>query len=236
MKVFLLSHYSDICCIQESKLSLVDPSIWRLVGGSRLSHFAYTLALGSAGGMIVGWNNNVVEGLIIHQGTFCLSIEFKNRANNFRWVCTTMYGPNARHLKLDFWQEIKNCKPETGVPWVICGDFNSIFSPTDKSSGSPNLEVIRQAQSLLRDLLLLKPPSFGKKFTWTNGQANPIWVKVDHYIVNHAWLNLFPKTIQNCLSRFGSDHVPIRLELGVHFPTPRIFRFEKTLCLVEHFP
>lgn len=145
VKDFLQLHYADICCIQESKLSTVDPTIWRLVGGSCLDLFSYTPALGTAAGMIVGWNNSLVEGTITHQGIFCLSIEFRNRSNNVLWVYTSVYGPNARHLKKDLRNKLRNCRPELGVPWVICDDFNSIFTHLDKLSGIPNHEDIRLA-------------------------------------------------------------------------------------------
>lgn len=82
----------------------------------------------------------------------------------------------------------------------------------------------------------MEPSSFGKRFTWTNGQVNLIWVKLDHFLVNSDWSALYPCVIQNCLSHLGLDHVPIRLEFGDHSPTTRLFRFEQTLCSVDHFP
>lgn len=173
---------------------MIDPSIWRSVGGSRLDHYLYSPALGSEGGMIIGWNSSLHVGVLKFQGIYCLSVEFRCKTNNVRWVCTTVYGPNLHHLKPDFWNEIRLCYPGDGIPWVICGDFNSIFSHMDKSNGCPNLSDIALAQSFLRDLHLLESPAFGKRFTWTNGQANPIWVKLDRFLVNLEWCSLFPKT------------------------------------------
>ncbi|XP_039141329.1 uncharacterized protein LOC120278666 [Dioscorea cayenensis subsp. rotundata] len=159
-------------------------TLWRSIGGSRLEHFAFLPALGSAGGIIVGWNNLLFEGNVLH---------------------------------------------------VICEDFNSIFAPSDKSSGVANREDIRLAQAFLSDLHLLEPPSIGKRFTWTNGQSALIWVKLDRFLVNAHWITLFPKVLQNSLPRLGSDHVPIRLEVGFHLPIPRAFRFEQAWCLSENF-
>lgn len=73
------------------------------------------------------------------------------------------------------------------LPWVICGDFNAIFNLEDKSNGNPNIEDIRCAQTLLRDLNLLEPPLVGRKFTWTNGQSDSIWVRLDIFLVNQRW-------------------------------------------------
>lgn len=53
VKDFLNLHYADVCCLQESKLECVSQALWREVGGSRLDHFAFVLALGIVGGIIV---------------------------------------------------------------------------------------------------------------------------------------------------------------------------------------
>lgn len=103
------------------------------------------------------------------------------REFNSSWVCTSVYGPNLRHLKKLFWDEIRAC--HTDFPWVICGDFNAIFSIEDKISGVPNLGDVQCAQALLSDLNLLEPPLSSRKFTWTKGQIEPAWVSLDHFLV-----------------------------------------------------
>lgn len=162
---FLLLHHVDICCIQESNLILVDNSIWRSIGGARLDHYSYTHSLGSAGGIIITWNSSLYEGHMIHQGIFYLSIKLKFKASGARWICTSVYGPNAQHLKSMLWEEIRSWQPGIGISWVICGDFNSIFSPWDKLIVFPNMEDIRMAQLLVNDLNLIEPPPFGKRIT-----------------------------------------------------------------------
>ncbi|XP_039136364.1 uncharacterized protein LOC120273726 [Dioscorea cayenensis subsp. rotundata] len=109
------------------------------------------------------------------------------------------------------------------------------FSLEDKRVGNPNLADIRDASSLLHDLCLHEPPAFGRRFTWTNGQDNPIWVKLDRFLVNRSCVDRFPRLIQNCLPRLGSDHVPIRLEVGMHCAKPRLFCFENVWSTVVGF-
>lgn len=209
VKDFLQLHHADICCLKESKLSTIEPATWRSIGGPRLDKFCFVPAVGSAGGIIIGWNNILFEGKLKSKGRFSLTLEFTNKMTRDIWVCTTVYGPNSKQLKRHFWEEIRHSSSHPSLPWVICGDFNSIFDPADKSNGSYHREDIRLAQNLIMDLQLLEPPSFGKHFTWTNGQADPIWVKLDHFLVNSKWIEWFPRVLQNCLPRLGSDHVPI---------------------------
>lgn len=86
------------------------------------------------------------------------------------------------------------------------------FRMEDKNIGPPNLDDIRKANAFLHNLKLQEPPVVGRRFSWTNGQAEPIWVKLDRFIVNSDCASMFPKMIHNSLPRLGSDHVPIRLE------------------------
>lgn len=45
----------------------------------------------------------------------------------------------------------------------------------------------------------------------------------------------FPRGIQTCLSRLGSDHVLICLEVGKHVSRPRPFRFELAWYMADRF-
>lgn len=68
-----------------------------------------------------------------------------------------------------------------------------------------------------------------------NGQVDLIWVKLDRFFVNSPWSERFPRMLQNSLPRLGSDHVPIRLEVGGHWSMPRPFRFELVWFMAEGF-
>lgn len=74
---------------------------------------------------------------------------------------------------------------------MICGDSNAIFSLEDKPSEAPNLEDLRNTNCFVHDLGLLDPPFVGRRFSWTNGQVDLIWVMLDRFLVNSAWLIAF---------------------------------------------
>lgn len=57
VKGFLNLHFADVCCLQESNLEMISSALWHEIGGSRLDHFEFLSAKGSAGGIIVGWNS-----------------------------------------------------------------------------------------------------------------------------------------------------------------------------------
>lgn len=138
-------------------------------GGTHLDNFCCIPLEGASGGLIIGWRSSSFERKLIHLGKYCSIVEFTNQPDQFSWLCTIVYGPNKRHLKPDSWNEIRISNDARQLPWIICGDFNVIFSLNDKSLDNPNLEDISNAQKLIRDLNLIEPPLRGRKFTWTNG-------------------------------------------------------------------
>lgn len=185
--------------------------------------------------IVIGWNSAILTGKPVWSGTFTLSVEFFAKNVNLTWRCTTVYGPNAKSLKNAFWEELRASVGPPGMPWIIYGDFNATFNLEDKNGGPHNLEDIRQANLFLHDLQLQEPPPVGRRFSWTNGQAEPIWVKLDRFIVSGECATFFPKMTQKSLPQLGSDHVPIRLELGFHSFNPRPFRYELAWITVEGF-
>lgn len=139
VKDFLNLHHSDVCCLQESKLDGISQATWREIGGCRIDHFACVPAVGSAGGIIIGWNSSVLSGRVLSVGEFCLTIEFSYKVAPLTWICTSVYGPVARPRKLAFWEELRACVGPPSVPSIVCGDFNAIFVLSDKVTGLPNL-------------------------------------------------------------------------------------------------
>ncbi|KAH7685642.1 DNase I-like protein [Dioscorea alata] len=235
VKDLLSLHLADVCCLQESKLEVISSAMWREIGGSRLNQLFYCPARGSAGGIVIGWNDTILKGDLVKVGEFSLTVDFCSSYDHTRWRCTSVYGPTVRSQKLDFWTELRTCVADPSVPWLICGDFNSIFAVGDKSSGTPNLEDIRQAGNFMNEFGLHEPCSSGKHFTWTNGQATLLWVKLDRFLVNSDFAECFPRLTQNSLPRLGSDHVLIRLGVGHHALPRRQFRFELVWFTADGF-
>lgn len=60
-------------------------------------------------------------------------------------------------------------------------------------------------------------------------------MKLDRFFINNEWVAHFPKLILNSLPRLGLDHMPIRLEVGIHFSNPRPFRYELAWSIADGF-
>ena len=67
-----------------------------------------------------------------------------------------------------------------------------------------------------------------RSYTWTNGQEQPIMAALDKIFCSTNFESNFPLTNVEAVSRAGSDHVPLVLDLGMEvMRKPSLFRFEK---------
>lgn len=89
---FLTLHDAEVCCLQDSKLESISQAKWREIGGSKMDQFIFAPAKGMAGGLIIGWNGAILVGKLEKVGAFSLMVEFRDKRDNFRWRCTSVYG------------------------------------------------------------------------------------------------------------------------------------------------
>jgi hypothetical protein len=76
----------------------------------------------------------------------------------------------------------------------------------------------------------------GGHFTWTNNQQDPTLEKLDRFLMNDAWENLFPLTTVHKLVREISDHNPLILDTMEQKDRPsRDFKFEKSWIQQDDF-
>ena len=90
---------------------------------------------GAAGGVLVFWDNIVVELLEVEEGMFTVSCQFKNSVDGLRWVFTGVYGSVCSRDREDFWEELGSIKGLWRDPWCVGGDFNLVRYPEERSRG-----------------------------------------------------------------------------------------------------
>ncbi|KAL8548727.1 hypothetical protein ACS0TY_007839 [Phlomoides rotata] len=56
----------------------------------------------------------------------------------------------------------------------------------------------------------------GPRLTWINKRSGKgrIWEKLDRFVANEAWLQLFPVAKASNLGFYGSDHMAIKVQLN----------------------
>lgn len=96
----------------------------------------------------LAWNRAQVSGTLIHKGAYSIALEFTNQENSSTQACTGVYGPNTRSLKVDFYNELQTIRNSHSLPWVISGDFNTIFHWKIKTKEIQTQEMYFHSRSL----------------------------------------------------------------------------------------
>jgi hypothetical protein len=144
-------------------------------------------------------------------------------------------GPKGTMKKSSFLQELRNIRAACPGPWVIAGDFNLIYRTENKNNTNYNLAMMGQFRSLIDDLALKEIQLLGRKFTWSNQQANPTLVRLDRVFCTVDWENLFPNVPLHSAATEDSDHCPLLLGLRDFKHGKRRFHFEAFWPKLEGF-
>ncbi|RVX19375.1 putative ribonuclease H protein [Vitis vinifera] len=96
IKSIIKSNKVDVVCLQETKIKDMSTGIVRSLGVGRHIDWRAINSKGAAGGVLVFWDNRVIDLLEVEEGMFSVSCLFKNCMDGMRWVFTGVYGPVCR--------------------------------------------------------------------------------------------------------------------------------------------
>ncbi|XP_026434545.1 uncharacterized protein LOC113332086 [Papaver somniferum] len=128
-------------------------------------------------------------------------------------VHANSYTINRREL----WQDLCDISL-LNKPWLILGNFNTIFSTDEKKGGrNPISTAMKEFQDCVDFCGLLQAPKSGFNFSWCNGRAGRkrILCNLDRTLYNLKWLDNFTGWNYKVGARGVSDHSPLMgVELG----------------------
>ena len=152
------------------------------------------------------------------------------------WRYTGIYGHPEESKKGQTGELLKSLVEEEHVPWLCGGDLNIMLWSTEKQGGGPfnfdEASILRQAM----DHCKLEDIGFvGHPFTWTNnrGGEENLQERLDRYVANKEWRELFGGAYVSHLEKRKSDHLPllvcIKNRIGVveKKRRKRLYRFEE---------
>ncbi|XP_028071380.1 uncharacterized protein LOC114273766 [Camellia sinensis] len=119
-------------------------------------------------------------------------------------------------------------------PWCIGGDFNEIISIGERIGCSMRDRGMRDFNNFIESCELSDIPLLGRKFTWCNAHEGEKWSKIDRFLVNPEWLEVFNFKLWG-LPRLLSDHCPLILMEDDRDWGPRSFRFINAWILHPQF-
>ena len=124
--------------------------------------------LGTRGGILILWDDNVVDcaNFVLGEWFISADVTIKECSTNFR--LTAVYGPTKHRALQQFSEELRTLRPNPNTRWLILGDFNLIYKASDKNNNKINHRLMQQFRDALDDCDLLEIHLQNHKFTWSN--------------------------------------------------------------------
>ncbi|XP_068639159.1 uncharacterized protein [Aristolochia californica] len=193
-------------------------------------------AIGHSGGIFVAWDTTKFDSLNIMEGRFSLGIQFSDLSTNRIWCVGAVYGPTSYRDRSLLWEELSTLLENWNAPWLLAGDFNAIRYCHEKSPPTTRITAsMRGFSDFIGGNGLDEIPLFGKNYTWTNSQQQPVLSKLDRFLACNNWLQMFGNVTGRVLNKVGSDHWPILLTSVFEKWGPSPFRFENSWLMEENF-
>lgn len=161
-------------------------------------HHTNNFDLHAGSRIIVLWNPLTVSMVMIGSYDQGINCKVSSLADGTQVLLSFVYGHNRVVERMSVWNELEQFSMGRSLPWLILGDFNSVFSQDEKTNGREvtPYELMDPTDFCMR-CFMVKLPYSGCKYTWTNGTIKS---RIDHALVNDA-----------CLDRFIPPMATIRL-------------------------
>lgn len=78
-------------------------------------------------------------------------------------------------------------------------------------------------------------PLLNAKYIWSDGKENPLFSRLDRFLVSNCWEEVYPHYTQEAILKIASDHWPILLNTSKINYGPIPFRFENTWATLPQF-
>lgn len=140
-----------------------------------------------------------------------------------KWRLTNRYGYLEEENKQKTSTLIETLYNNQNLPWVCCGDFNLMLWFTEKQGGGDfkfeEAAILCSAFDFykLEDMGFIRHP-----FTWKNNQGaeNNIQERLDRYVTNTEWRELFAGSFVSHLEKRKSDRLPLVLCVKARINAP----------------
>lgn len=218
---------APIIILQETKMT--HCTSWDISQICGYKNMGWTMQqyAGRSGGMLILWEKNIVDISDSIVADYTLSVLYMNKLDKFQWVLTSVYGPNNSVNRNDFWIELDTvCRYWSDLPWCIGGDFNTIAKCSEKKNCKKITRSMRKFNEFIVEHDLIDLPLKGARYTWSNGQANPIMCRLDRFLISSSFEQHYPLVTQLAKARPTSDHIPLLLDIFDPSWGPSPFRFE----------
>ena len=96
----------------------------------------FVVGRNNGGGISLLWKKKNISKLIGFSTTF-VDVEIQE-VGSLPWRLIGFYGHPERLKRKESWSFLKHLNTRSVLPWVCLGDFNELFSQSEKKWGSPH--------------------------------------------------------------------------------------------------
>lgn len=128
-----------------------------------------------------------------------LSIHCKSENQESVWAFTRVYGPIQQESKHNFWEEIDSLGRLLEGPWIITSNFNTVIKHLERSSGRASRSKLIVFLNFIDEHRLLELDRSGPSITYSNGHNCPTYSRLDKFLANTAWLEMFREHVEKTI-------------------------------------
>ncbi|XP_078156078.1 uncharacterized protein LOC144551855 [Carex rostrata] len=216
----------DLVCFQETKIDDMNYNIVREVCGRKFDKYKSLDATGTRGGILIAWSSRKFTITDMNTRVYTISVFLKFNKSGESFCFTGIYGPANRSMRHLFFEEMKEVKPTSTLPWLLCGDFNNTLPGNERNNPNADWRGSVRFARLLTDMGLININMHGRQFTWNNDRESPSMARLDRFLFSTEWNNKYPNSQQSALPNTSSDHCPVLYTATTNFKKTNVFRFE----------
>ncbi|GJU36268.1 hypothetical protein Tco_1184622 [Tanacetum coccineum] len=144
--------------------------------------------------IIVGWNRDIVDVLVITQSDQAMHVKITHKANNKTMYCSFIYASNDLRVRFQLWIDLRLYKNLVrGVMWLLMGDFNVALNIEDSFSGSSSMSsAMCDFKECMEDIEVLDINCTSLQYTWNQKlkRGNGLWL--DQEVVSNNQSDFVP--------------------------------------------
>ncbi|KAK3219607.1 hypothetical protein Dsin_013577 [Dipteronia sinensis] len=215
--------------IQETRLNMFDSRTIVSLGGLLLTKGVGVDSVGSVGGLLTLWNENLFKAHSCISNKMCIIVAGELINAKKEVVLYNVYASNNEMERRPLWNFIVVSHGSPPMPWCIGEDFNTILNTIlytiERKGGTRNTCSIRSFNNFILRAKVIDLQVQGSAYIRSNWMEKASWARLDLFLISHIILSWIPKLIQISIPYSLSDHRAISLgEPSVDWG-PSLFRF-----------
>ncbi|XP_019258106.1 PREDICTED: uncharacterized protein LOC109236386 [Nicotiana attenuata] len=230
LKEFVKTNKVEIIAIYEHRVSeaKAEKIITKILPGWKWCHNVSNTCKGR---IWVLWNPNIVQFTMTGSYAQLIHGTVKNFKSIIEFQFSTIYGLHNINDRKELWEMIRIIEKQVKEPWLLMGDFNSIFGDEDRMQGRDVLDSeTKDFREVVEECNLAELPTIGRSYTWTNSH---VFSRIDRALVNDKWILNMPSRQVHVMNPGFSYHSPLGMETSVESDNKRRpFKFYN--CMVDH--